>query len=124
MYIFLVIAYTNNKHQESFLELQFAGTESMITSKDIKLAMVFTNKSSNTIANHTQLRTIMKPRVYQTNQNGVEINFEPADYCDSSYFSDAVNPIVVEDCFLFAPNRLVEFSYNPSASISASTIGF
>jgi hypothetical protein len=66
----------------------------------------------------------MRPRIFQSNQNGAEVNFEPADYCDSKYFMDAVNPIELTDCFLFTPDRLVEFSFNPSTTIQASTIGF
>jgi hypothetical protein len=75
MYIFLVFAYRDNKYQESYFEYQFAGTETMSSSKNIKLAMVFTNKTSNMVANHTQLRQFIKPRLYQSNQNGLEINF-------------------------------------------------
>ncbi len=65
----------------------------MVTSKNIKIAAVLANKTSNAVANHTLLRTSMKPRIFQSNQNGAEVNFEPAEYCDPKYFMDAVNPI-------------------------------
>ena len=77
----------------------------MVTSKNIKMAMVYTNKTSGVVANHTFLRSLFRPRIFQSNQKGTEVNFEPADYCDSKYFMDAVNPIELTDCFLFTPDR-------------------
>lgn len=77
---------------------------------DLRMAIVFYNKTSNAVANHTLLKAYTKPIVFQSNGNGDNIFYQSVTNCDPKYFSDAVNPVTFTDCFIFPKNKSVELS--------------
>lgn len=69
MYVDLVIAYSKGMYFQSSFETQVSSYQSFQTPFDLKMAVVFYNKSSNAIANHTSLLTYFNPRIYAANGN-------------------------------------------------------
>lgn len=79
------------------------------------------------MANHTLLTTFFDTRLFASNYMGSNINVEAATICNSSninYFSDAVNPVTLTDCFLFTPSRAFLYTYAPVTSNAMSQVGF
>lgn len=91
------------------------------------MAVVFYNKTSGTVANHSLLSTFFDTRLFASNYMGSNLNVEAATRCNSSnidYFSDAVNPVPLTDCFLFTPKKAFLYAYAPVTTNAMSQVGF
>lgn len=69
MYVDLVIAYSNGLYFQSSFETQVSSYQNFQTPYDIKMAVVFYNKTSDAIANHTSFLTYFNPKIYAANGN-------------------------------------------------------
>ncbi len=91
------------------------------------MVLVFYNKTSGTVANHSLINTIFDTRMFTSNYLGINTFIETATLCNSSnldYFSDAVNPVTLTDCFLFTPNKAFLYAYVVNGVVPLSQIGF
>jgi hypothetical protein len=91
------------------------------------MAVVFYNKTSGTVANHSLINTYFDTRMFTSNYLGSSTNIEAATLCNSSninYFADAVNPVTLTDCFLFTPNKAFLYAYAVGGAVPLSQVGF
>lgn len=79
------------------------------------------------MANHSLLTTYFDTYLFASNYMGNNVNVEAATLCNSSninYFSDAVNPVSLTDCFIFTPNKAFLYAYVPVTTNAMSQVGF
>jgi hypothetical protein len=89
------------------------------------MAVVFYNKTSNAVANHTALTSYFDPRIIAINSNGNPQYYEMITSCDPNYFADAINPVTLTSCYSFTPNKAFTYSYvnSVSSAYSNSIVG-
>lgn len=124
MYTDLVSAYSKGLYIQSSFETQLTAYQDFQTPKDIKMAIVFFNKSSNAIANHSSLISFFSPKIYTAFGSLNPQYQETVTSCDPNYFSDAVNPVPLSSCYTFSPNKNFTYAYQPGTSNPFSIVGF
>ena len=77
---------------------------------ELSTAIVFFNKSSNSVANHTLLKQYATFTTFISNFQGVT-NRDGVLPCDPNYFANTVNPTILKDCFIFPTNTYIDLSY-------------
>jgi len=66
MYIWSVISYFKGDYFQSYFQTSSIPNQKFQVPYDLKFAIVFYNKTSNLIANHTALLDIIRVRAFQT----------------------------------------------------------
>lgn len=105
------------KYYQSSFQVQQPPYARLVLPRDFRAALVFRNKTSSRVANHTLLRQLATFKAYLTQNNSIS-QAESIEACQSGYFGDTVNPVELEDCFIFPNNREVDFSYYRHSSTS------
>jgi hypothetical protein len=77
---------------QSEYQLQQSPIGNLTVNKDIKLALVFQNKTSLRTANHTLLKQFINILSFQTTSFGTTLKSDTTSNCDPNYFSNALNP--------------------------------
>lgn len=119
LYIPEIIYYLAGKYFQSNFEIQQPPYTRINIPKAFKAAIVFNNNTDQSIANHSLLAQQATFKAYLTQMGSQK--YEAVEQCDPNYFSNTINPITLEDCFIFPANSQIDFSYY---SNTASTFGF
>lgn len=124
MYVDLVSAYSKGLYFQSSFETQLTAYQDFQSPYDIKMAIVFFNKSSNAIANHSELLSFFNPKIYTAFAYLNPQYQETVATCDPDYFADAINPVSLSSCYTFTPNKTFTYAYQPGTSNAFSIVGF
>jgi hypothetical protein len=89
----IISFFRGEMYSQSEFSLQQTPFGNITIPKDMRIALVFYNKTDNRIANHTLLRQYLTVTSYQITNSGSTIKSDtilPA--CDPSYFQNTFNP--------------------------------
>ena len=110
LYIPLTIYNLQGKYYQFLYSVQQPTYDRINIPQDFRLALTFYNKTSNSVANHTILKTIATFKTFINDYLGI-INQDGVLSCDPQYFSNTINPITLQDCFTFPSNVYIDLSF-------------
>lgn len=70
----IIVSYSRGNYFQSSFETQASPNTILQSPYDIRMALVFYNKTSGAVANHTFLANMFDTRIFTTNQFGNNIN--------------------------------------------------
>lgn len=71
------------------------------SNEDFKIAVVFKNKIDNSVANHTAILDFAYSHGGEQYGDYSQTYQQSMEKCDPNYFADAINPVILTDCFIF-----------------------
>lgn len=70
----LVSSYSQGIYFQSSFETQATPNLNLQTPTDVRMALVFFNKTSGAVANHTYLTTLFDTKIFSTTSSGINVN--------------------------------------------------
>lgn len=117
-YVPTIVSYFQGIYFQSEFQLQQPPYGNITTNRDFKAALVFYNKTSNQIANHTLIKQNILINTFVATPNVLSTTLKTDTVitsCDTNYFSNALNPPPnFTDCFTFPPYSKIDITYLPS----------
>jgi hypothetical protein len=104
------VAYLEGRYFQSLFEVQTPTYDYLDIPSEFKTAIVFYNKTSSAVANHTALQNYLNFNTYVSNYLGLT-NKDGVEACRKDYFASTVNPVVLEDCLIFPSDKRIDFSF-------------
>lgn len=101
---------TEGYFRGNFFESQFYSQKSInqtfYSTQDFKIAIQFRHKKNNSVADHQAMLNWAYAEYIQELADYSNSFIEPASQCRRDYLADAVNPVELEDCFIFPDNSI------------------
>lgn len=98
-YVPAAISYFKGNYYQSMYDTNINFAHTFYSKEDFKLAIVFRNKQSGTVYNHTFLLDNLKALIYSANHTNV-LYYESLMTCNRQYFLNDINGELLEDCLL------------------------
>ena len=110
-------SYLNGIEHMSFFTSQLPISTNLYIPDTFKLAIVFYDKITQTVANHTQISSIATLNTFLNNIQGNTFK-DGVQACDPNYFSNTINPPTLTDCFMFTNKKLIEMISSTTNPVS------
>ena len=114
------VAFIGGIFYQSLFYSQLPSSNNLYIPATFRAAIVFYDKSTQTVANHTHLRTISTFKTFLNNVQGTSYK-DGIQTCNPDYFSGTINAVTLTDCFIFPDGKLIEFI---SSNTNPTSFGF